>query len=263
MSKDKVYSQIFQTTDYSKFKVLLGNRDINERHVKTIENSYEKIGQLDLPILVNEKMEVIEGQHRLQACKNKGLPVYYTIQEGLGLEECQALNISSANWKLDDYIDSYAKQGVTSYLFLKQLGELHPWASLNDKAAALFRLAKMSGSMIKKGNLEINERQLDIAHRTLNWVGPIMSNFTRTDFKGARCYLTTALCLCYQYSLDSKNKINLARLEQIVVDKLDRSIGWSNTDSCMESLEACYNHGLKKGNRFPIYSAYRNDKYFN
>ena len=37
------------------------------------------------PILVNEKMEVIDGQHRLQAQKELNLPTYYIKNKGYDL----------------------------------------------------------------------------------------------------------------------------------------------------------------------------------
>lgn len=43
------------------------------------------------------------------------------IQEGLGLEECRALNIGQSNWNTEDYIRSYASTGNQSYIWLLRL----------------------------------------------------------------------------------------------------------------------------------------------
>ena len=37
------------------------------------------MGFIKNPIVVNEKMEIIDGQGRFEVCKEKGLPIYYNI----------------------------------------------------------------------------------------------------------------------------------------------------------------------------------------
>ena len=63
-------------------------------------------------ILVNEKMQVIDGQHRLiSAIKNKTF-IYYIIAKGYDLEEVKALNMQQKNWSTDDFLYSYANMGI-------------------------------------------------------------------------------------------------------------------------------------------------------
>ena len=113
--------EVFKTNDYSKFTKLNGNRRVDEARVLKIISSIEKVGYITSPIIVNEKMEVIDGQGRLEALKRLELPVEYIIQQGIGIEECIAMNIHQVNWKDRDYIESYANRGFESYRFLKEL----------------------------------------------------------------------------------------------------------------------------------------------
>lgn len=83
----------YKTNDYSIFKSIMGNRTINLKNVNNIINNIKKNGLLPTVIIVNEKMEVIDGQHRLQALKELNLPVYYQIKEGLSINDCIAYNI--------------------------------------------------------------------------------------------------------------------------------------------------------------------------
>ena len=112
---------IYRTTDYSKFKRLDGNRKIPSSRVSKIVNSIKKVGYILSPILVNEKYEVIDGQGRLEALKQLGMPVDYIISCGIGIEECVAMNIYQTNWTMTDYIESYAETGSMSYIYLLQL----------------------------------------------------------------------------------------------------------------------------------------------
>lgn len=58
---------VYRTNNYDQFKRLVGNREVNPKRVKTIKKSVEEIGYIPNPIIVNENMEVIDGQGRLQA----------------------------------------------------------------------------------------------------------------------------------------------------------------------------------------------------
>jgi hypothetical protein len=110
---DKIIGKIYQTTNYDSFKRLKGNRDV--RNAKKIVDSINKVGYVLSPILVNENMEVIDGQNRLDALRQLDLPVPYIMQEGIGRTECQALNINQSNWTTEQFINSYAECGEESY----------------------------------------------------------------------------------------------------------------------------------------------------
>lgn len=168
---DKIFGQIYVTDDYDKFKKLKGNRDI--KSVKKIIASIEKVGYVLSPILVNEKFEVIDGQNRLEALKQLGLPVPYIIQEGIGLEECRQLNIGQSNWNTKQFIESYAESGNESYIRLLDL--------VNDFSAefsiegvlsvAVPSLIKLSGGgsyqKVKDGEIFLTEEQYEVVRRRL------------------------------------------------------------------------------------------------
>lgn len=114
-------SETKYTTDYSMFKFMGGNRNIDERHVKHIMSLICEFGYVQEDIIVNEFMEICEGQHRFEALKRLGLPIPYKIVPGLRREHVILLNTSSKNWRTVDYIDSYASDNNPSYQRLKQL----------------------------------------------------------------------------------------------------------------------------------------------
>lgn len=113
-----------QTKDYSIFRIILGNRTIDERHVATLARKIEKEGNLTqwFPIIVNENMEVIDGQHRLRALEQLGQPVFYEVKQGLNVGSVISLNTGNRNWGWRDYAMSYSDRGNTHY---KQLLELY------------------------------------------------------------------------------------------------------------------------------------------
>jgi hypothetical protein len=107
---------IKKTKDYDTFKNLAFNKDKQRSHLNALKNCIEKENLLHLhPILVNNKMEVIDGQHRLEVARELGLEVYF-IESKLSYNHIIASNsinkkISSKDiikfWGLKDQIKDY------------------------------------------------------------------------------------------------------------------------------------------------------------
>jgi len=115
----KEVNKVYRTSDLSIFNQLKGNRPPNPQHIARLCASIEKNGVLQNPIIVNEHMDVIDGQHRLLAAEKSISSIYYMIVEGYGLNEVQVLNLNQKNWKMKDFMDGYADMGIESYLKLR------------------------------------------------------------------------------------------------------------------------------------------------
>jgi len=102
----KVVNEVKETNDYSMFRTLEGNRHLNKLHVKRLKESFQKAYLLS-PIIVNEKFEIIDGQHRFEAAKQLGVPINFLIAPKYGLKEAQMLNENMKNWKKEDYLNAY------------------------------------------------------------------------------------------------------------------------------------------------------------
>lgn len=109
--------KIQQTQDYTLFKRIKGNRQVSKPHVhrllEAIKNDPDAITYN--PIIVNQNMEVIDGQHRLAAIQEVDLPVYFIQVDDLGLETVQKLNSISKMWSPMDYAKSFAENGLGDY----------------------------------------------------------------------------------------------------------------------------------------------------
>lgn len=117
MKEDKIVATVQQTMDYDKFKILYGNREILEPRVNKIKKSMQK-KVIRNPIIVNENMEIIDGQGRFTALKQMGLPIEYIIVPHIGMDECHLMNQLQTNWTTMDYIKSHAKQGNQNFVLL-------------------------------------------------------------------------------------------------------------------------------------------------
>jgi hypothetical protein len=105
-----------KTNDYDIFKFREDNREkISQPHVEKLVRSISSKNLLDLkPILVNEKMEILDGQHRVLAAKKLGVDVYYDIKKEIDSYDIILLN-TSKEWRLEDYLNYYCKNGYKEY----------------------------------------------------------------------------------------------------------------------------------------------------
>lgn len=112
------HSQIYSTSDYDKFTTIEGNRNINPLHLVRLKKSIMS-GYLFTIIIVNEKDQIIDGQHRYEAIKKLGLLIHYVVCNGYGLKEVQILNQNSKTWTMDDFVDGYCQLGYQDYIVYK------------------------------------------------------------------------------------------------------------------------------------------------
>jgi hypothetical protein len=120
MSNTKMTIEV--TTEYKKFILINGNRIINKQKVKRLMETMTEYMAMS-PIQVNEKMEIIDGQHRFTALCNLGKPIYYYVVKGATIKDVQALNTHTDVWDHKDYVNSYVSTGNKNYAIYKQFKE--------------------------------------------------------------------------------------------------------------------------------------------
>ena len=108
--------------DYGKFSLLEGNREIRRSHVEELKRSMQK-HKLDKAIDVNEKFEIVDGQHRFTAWHELKRPIIYIIHKGWGSVEVPVLNSKQKNWNPYDYVDQYIVLGVEDYKRYKEFAQ--------------------------------------------------------------------------------------------------------------------------------------------
>lgn len=111
-----------QTEEYRLFKHDPANRNV--RKLKKIIASMRQHGFLPAHPLAcvpnGTGMYVRDGQHRLEAAKALGIPVYYVCSEqyqGVSIPEINGATAGA--WSPRDYIESYCNQGKVEYAKLR------------------------------------------------------------------------------------------------------------------------------------------------
>lgn len=88
------------------------NRDINQSSVK----KYVEEGVLpDTIFLINEKGEILDGQHRIEACKELNQPVWVQIVPNGDEFFIKKINTLGTVWSMIDHVKFYAQQGNSHY----------------------------------------------------------------------------------------------------------------------------------------------------
>lgn len=168
MTRESEY-KIFETTDYEKFTLLEGNREIGS--LLELEESFDNIGYLPIPGVVNEKNEIIEGQHRFELAKKKGFPFKYVIVKGTNAETCPYLNRGQKNWKSSNYVHLYARLGDPDYICLEKLMEKFKGVySLEDILCFVLPAGVSGGAphkLIRERALELSEERAPIIEARL------------------------------------------------------------------------------------------------
>ena len=177
-------NKIHITSDYEKFTFLVGNRDVVNKHVKDLSAQIDQ-RDLNIPIIVNEKMEVCDGQHRLEAYKVLGLPDHYIVKEGLTLQDIRKLNSVNRKWTMNEYMMSHFKLGSKHYVTLEWFVRTYDF-SVSDSLAMLNGKGYLDSydyAQFREGHFVVHdlEKGKDIAKSILK-VGEYFDKYKKGTF---------------------------------------------------------------------------------
>ncbi len=179
---------IKQTSDYKIFKYIKGNRIPKEKDINELMEQIRK-SKIVEPICVNEKLEILDGQHRVEVCKRLLLPVNYYILKGGTLDTVHAMNTVRKNWTNTTFAESYASLGKQSYQIYTNFKEQYGFS--HDIALLLLRGKNTGGGNagntarreFKEGMFSIDsaKRATDIAEKLIQ-LAPYYNGYKRRNF---------------------------------------------------------------------------------
>lgn len=227
--------KIYQTFNYDQFKILNGNRMVHPGHLHRLKKSVEE-KQMIIPIIVNEKYEVIDGQHRLEVFKQLNLPVYFIINPGYGIKEIQKLNTHMKNWNVDDYLKCYCGQGIEDYVQYKEFRAKYGFGHQESLAFLMGSTSNFS-KIFNDGNLKIKSlEEAEIAAQKVSQFAEFYKGYRRKSFVFA------ALSLLKHPEYDHSEMLKKIAMQQ------RNMVHCTNTEQYLSLLEDIYNFH-KRGNR--------------
>ena len=225
-TNDEIINIVFQSRDYDQAKKLKGNRDVplDNPLVKSIEEN-----AICDPIIKNEKREVIDGQHRLDAYKKLGKPYPYIINVGLGLDEAQRLSNNTKPWKPMDWIDSNIDLGIDHYQIVKDFMKKYGF-NRNETMIMLSGGKCKTADFNNKKMVVTNFEMADKVARNAIKITPMFGN----GFKNR--YFVLALYKIYKYYPNFSMEEFVQKIE--LTGRLKRR---SSTGEYVELIEDIYN----------------------
>ncbi len=162
--KKKEMTEILKTSDYDLFSSFTSNREIDEKHVAQLVKSITKKNLLHInPILVDNKMRIIDGQHRLEAARLLKIDIFYILFDDADRQDISKLNSNQKNWNTMDYINFYTIEKRPEFLELSRFISLYPDIPISAILTIVSGKFTRNTTEIKNGVLNIEN--LDFAHK--------------------------------------------------------------------------------------------------
>lgn len=232
-----------KTKDYDMFDKVKGNREVNEPHLKRLQESILENNLLFAnPIIVSGDYAVIDGQHRLEVARKNNLDIYYIIvPDKEALKVVKKLNTRVKSWSLGNFIDSNIELGIVDYQILKDFSKKY---GITPSIAADLLQGKTSGYTRSHASAELKEGNFKIKGLTgaikladaLVLVRPYVGNAWKD-----RAFLK-ALQLAFKV-VGSKKMVKRLSTSPL---KIVRQAG---VKEYLRNLEEIYNHHLTEASR--------------
>ena len=184
---EEASTSVLTTTAYDQFTFLKSNRAIDENHVYKLVKLIKADGHQKEPVIVNEKLEVISGQHRIKACEKLAMRVTYIIVPGLTIKDAREMNNSQKPWSFMDHLRCYGHSSHHNYQAYKQVASLlDEYKCVNNNgislsnAVALVLLTKdyvAAYSKFKLGTFVVED--YEFARKQASYLAEIRSSHTR------------------------------------------------------------------------------------
>lgn len=235
-------ANLMATRNYDMFRYIEGNRPI-DNHFKKIMKMIEAVGTLYCPILVNEKNEIVDGQHRFEAFRRLNLLVLYVVQNGIGIKEVRAMNSVAQNWKAKENIYSYAhgEEAKQDYIYLENLQKMYPKFPVRIYTAAVTGSSGGgdTSKQINEGEFKCSQEQYEDAIKVLDWLNNFRKFVEQTG--GKKEYMYHALMYCF-IDEEIDNEYLLKKFE-----KYYRSLGEiASINGALQEIEdKIYNYQLR------------------
>ena len=236
--------KIESTVDYGKFNRLKGNRRISNKRVAIIKNSIESIGYISNPIIVNEKLEVIDGQGRLEALKELGMPVEYRIIPSIGIRECRAMNLKPTSWTVVDFVKSYAEYGNENYVRLLELNEKYgiSCTTLHTICSYLTKSGRASQEELRNGIFVMSEERKEEVSKICERLKELES--AQKEIGGSKELFHSCVAWCMM-----RDGVNIDRLIVSIQQQSNEIHPFAKTKESLAELSKVYNKGYSKANR--------------
>lgn len=200
----EIYTNVMKSNNYDMFRFMEGNRQINSTNLNQIISSMRE-KQLIIPITVNEKFEIIDGQHRFSACKYLHLPIYFIIENGYNIEDVIRANVNGGRkWFDGDYLNKYCLLKDERYLDIKKIIKDFN-ISINDFIKILSSIQNKKTTVIKR---EFREGKISLdGHQVLISFLMALEDFKDFKYYKSGSFITAFLKLFFREDYNHQHMV--------------------------------------------------------
>lgn len=238
--------KIQKTTDYSKFRFSLENRDVqlSKPSSRNLRDSMNRYGWLDaFPMMCKQNgkaLVIVDGQHRFSIAKEIGLPVKYVIDNTD--VDVSRINESQRSWNLHDYMNRWQKDGRTEYNSVQEFMDEYG-LPIGMAINMLYGNTVTQGHAMKefrRGNFRVRNRvRAEKIARAYNKVIGANNSAKNSRF-------LAALQMCFNVAdFDPDRFVDSCQKYPHMIQPYGR------TSDYLDMIEEIYNHAKKRG-RIPI-----------
>ncbi len=237
--------QIQTTKDYDLFKSIDANRKVDPAHVRKLAASIDKKNLLTVnPVIVNGNMEIIDGQHRVAACRQLQIEVHYMMVGGVQNNDIHMLNSTNKKWTLTDYINYHAVEGSPNFIEINKLIDSNP----NMTVHTLIMLSSKHNfnNNVRDGALDISH--IDHARRVSGWIKQISNAGFAWAYKSAHLALVLKQCSLLVPQADFQFDILFTQIKA----NPKKLIKFETRKEFQALIENLYNTNSKKPNKLVL-----------
>ena len=234
--------QLYKTTDYSQFKFIDFNRQLlKESELTKLQECIERSNFLSImPIIVNKKMEVTDGQRRLKVAMRLKKPVYFIKSELITVDNLMDGNMGVGAWKVTDYIHYYSARGYDDYQLLAKYMEDQRLPA----STSLMIIYNYAGR-----TFELNERLKLGKFKIENYQEALERTKKIFDFSKYIDWYRHKSFVCAVLFIMQNNKYNHKRMLKKMAYNSRRLVKCGDVEGFLKMLEDLYNHNTKLENK--------------
>tara|TARA_R100000687_G_C6431537_1_gene155947 strand:- start:16 stop:906 length:891 start_codon:yes stop_codon:yes gene_type:complete len=238
--------------DFHKFKLLKRNRNTSQAQVnKLIVKLQEPKGQL-VPIIINEKWEVINGQHRLQAAEEGNIDhIIVMMSYGATIEDVIIMNTTEKKWNFWDYLKCHSEPSAPSSGEYQKIKTFLKDYTISPKAA----LWLLSGNNHDYGTEDFEAGIFEVKHLE---EAQKQGDFLR-KVKGYNTVNVSVLKFCWSFVKIQKtkdkagNKMSMPTLMRNLKKYGGKFFNTGgNQEYYLDEMKECYNCRLPKSKKISL-----------
>lgn len=252
--------KILTENNYKKFTLIDGNRLVKASHVRQIVKSMAE-RYIQNPIITNERLEIIDGQHRFLAMKELGKPISYIKTPGLDIDDVIRLNTNAINWGLNDYLDSFVDRGYEHYIKFQQFKDKYEFGNrecfiLLDEQTDIIKSVSLK---FKKGDYSISDfklkRATHLAESLLKLQPFYKPSINDSGIeRGKKGVKNRNFIIAFVKSMSNKKfKFDTFLARAIKNEKKLNAPNDGTVADFLRLIESIYFHGVQAENQFRIY----------